>query len=307
MSDLILHHYPMSPYAEKMRVLLGCAGLPWQSALTREMPPRPVLASLAGGYRKIPVAQDGADVFCDSRVISAEIARRVGRPELCLEGAPAAAADFARDTDSRMFFACVMHGNSLTMMRKVWKSMTLADIGRFAGDRYRMGRDAKVPMIKPQEAGPMLREHASRIEAMLQHEFLFGSQPTIADFSAYHGLWFIRDLAERPLLAGHPRLNAWMDRVKAFGHGPHTQISGEQALAIARAAAPRTIDAADRTHPLIGKPVVVAPDDYAQVGTPGVLEAVTPARYIISRESAVTGRVHVHFSREGFELQSAKD
>jgi hypothetical protein len=95
-----------------------------------------------------------------------------------------------------------------------------------------------------------------------------------------------------------------MDRVKAFGHGPHTQISGEQALAIARSATPRSIDAADREHPLIGTPVVIAPDDYAQVGTPGILEAVTPARYIVSRESAATGRVHVHFPREGFELQS---
>jgi glutathione S-transferase len=305
-SDLILHHYPMSPYAEKMRALLGYSGLPWQSCVTREMPPRPVLEALAGGYRKIPVAQDGADVFCDTRIISAEIAARTGRPTLCLAGAPPVAADFARDTDTRMFFACVMHANSLAMMRKVWNSMTLADIGRFAKDRYLMGKEAKVPMIKPQEAGPMLRGHAARIESMLTQDFLFGTEPTIADFAAYHGLWFIRDLAERDLLAGYARLNAWMDRIKAFGHGAHTDISGYQALALANAATPRAIDPADRGHPLVGKLVIIAPDDYAAVGTSGILEACASDRYILSRESEATGRVHVHFPREGFEIQSAK-
>jgi hypothetical protein len=49
--------------------MLGYADLSWQSCITREMPPRPLLARLAGGYRKIPVAQIGADIFCDSRVL----------------------------------------------------------------------------------------------------------------------------------------------------------------------------------------------------------------------------------------------
>lgn len=31
MSDLILHHYPMSPFAEKVRLILGCKGLAWRS------------------------------------------------------------------------------------------------------------------------------------------------------------------------------------------------------------------------------------------------------------------------------------
>ncbi|MBG32222.1 MAG: glutathione S-transferase, partial [Alcanivorax sp.] len=62
MSDLILHHYALSPFSEKVRAMLGYAGLDWQSVTVREMPPRPMLAPLAGGYRKILVAQSGADV-----------------------------------------------------------------------------------------------------------------------------------------------------------------------------------------------------------------------------------------------------
>ena len=45
----------MSPYSEKIRAMFGYLGIQWQSALTTAMPPRPVLQSLAGGYRKIPV------------------------------------------------------------------------------------------------------------------------------------------------------------------------------------------------------------------------------------------------------------
>ena len=53
MNDLILHHYAMSPFSEKIRAMLGYAQVNWQSCITREMPPRPLLARLAGGYRKI--------------------------------------------------------------------------------------------------------------------------------------------------------------------------------------------------------------------------------------------------------------
>ena len=84
MQEFILYHYAMSPFSEKVRAMLGYAGLSWQSVIVREMPPRPMLSALAGGYRKVPVAQSGADVFCDSRAIADEIARLSGKPELSL-------------------------------------------------------------------------------------------------------------------------------------------------------------------------------------------------------------------------------
>lgn len=85
MNTLILHHYAMSPFSQKSRSMLGYAGLQWLSVITREMPPRPFLEHLTGGYRKIPVAQIGADIFCDTRTIATEIARLAGHPELALE------------------------------------------------------------------------------------------------------------------------------------------------------------------------------------------------------------------------------
>ena len=66
----ILHHYDRSPYAEKVRLMFGVTNSEWQSLLSPPWPPRPNVDPLAGGYRRIPVAQCGADIFCDSAVIA---------------------------------------------------------------------------------------------------------------------------------------------------------------------------------------------------------------------------------------------
>ena len=62
--EWVLHHYEASPYAEKIRLMFGYTGLRWHSVISPPMPPRPNLDPLTGGYRRIPVAQKGADLFC---------------------------------------------------------------------------------------------------------------------------------------------------------------------------------------------------------------------------------------------------
>ena len=55
MHELILHHYPNSPFAEKARLLLGFKQLSWHSVLIPPVMPKPDLTALTGGYRKTPV------------------------------------------------------------------------------------------------------------------------------------------------------------------------------------------------------------------------------------------------------------
>ena len=64
MHDLILHHYTMSPFAEKVRLMLGYKGLAWRSVHIPSVMPKPDVVALTGGYRKTPVLQVGADVYC---------------------------------------------------------------------------------------------------------------------------------------------------------------------------------------------------------------------------------------------------
>lgn len=298
MSDLILHHYPMSPFSEKIRVMLGYTGLDWQSVITREMPPRPQLAILAGGYRKIPVAQIGADIFCDTRTIAAEIAALSGKPRLALEKLTTQQQGFASEVDLEVFIACAIAASTRAMGRKFRQSLSVADMARFIWDRLNFG----LPVLSLRAARQRVRLHLESLERMLKQPFLFGKQPNHADFSTYHSLWFLRDLAESSLLDDYPQTLAWMDRMQAFGHGGRREISAQQALDIAREATPRAIAAVHRKDPQIGQQVRITPSDYGQIATSGKLVGATPTRWILAREVAEVGSIHLHFPRQGFTL-----
>ncbi|GFZ58663.1 hypothetical protein PSE10A_11740 [Pseudomonas amygdali pv. eriobotryae] len=49
MSELILHHYPTSLFAEKARLMLGFKGLTWRSVTIPSIMPKPDLTALTGG------------------------------------------------------------------------------------------------------------------------------------------------------------------------------------------------------------------------------------------------------------------
>ncbi|XOZ34458.1 glutathione S-transferase family protein [Halomonadaceae bacterium KBTZ08] len=304
MADLILHNYPMSPFSEKIRAMLGYTGLDWQSVTVREMAPRPKLEALTGGYRKIPVAQDGADIHCDTREIAREIAARAERPELALEHNSDAVQTFVREADLELFLACVIGASGPGMLAKLAKETSVTNALRFLWDRASIGRTAKVSAMSPKQARTRIEQHLERLEDMLERDFLFGEKPCVADFSAYHGLWYVRELAERAVIRDYPKVNGWMDRIQAFGHGTRRDLSEEGALEQARQAEPKEIDAPGE-DPLLGRMVSVAPDDYARDPVTGTLVAASEHKLILSRESGDLGRLHVHFPKAGFQLRQA--
>jgi len=301
MQDLILYHYSMSPFSEKMRAMLGFTGVPWQSVTVREMPPRKVLSILAGGYRKVPVAQIGADVFCDTRTISDEIARISGRPELSLAGQPQEIIDFVRRTDLEIFFACVMSASDKRLLKKLIRETSLWNTLLFLKDRIAMGKTSRVRAARGPKAKAVVLEHMANMEQMLTSDFLFGDQPCIADFSAYHGIWFVSELGEKPWINDYPKVKDWLARMKAFGHGNHQTIKDQQGLDIAKAASPRPLDAASEDD-LTGQPVSVAPDDYGRDPVMGTLVFADDQRIIVARSHKRIGEVHVHFPRQGFTV-----
>ncbi|AZT84757.1 glutathione S-transferase family protein [Marinobacter sp. NP-4(2019)] len=304
MQELVLYHYAMSPFSEKTRAMLGYADLDWQSVTVREMPPRPTLEAIAGGYRKIPVAQNGADIFCDSRSIAVEIARLSGRNELILEQQSADVQAFVREADLSLFLACVIAASDGRMLKKLIKETSLLNAFRFLKDRINMGRKARVKAVRGPEAKALVLDHMANMESMLEQDFLFGDSPCIADFSAYHGLWFVCDLAGKPWLRDYPRVRDWMTRMKAFGHGRPSDITEDQALDMARNSIPRDLDN-DSPHPLIGQTVVVAPDDYGREPVQGVLVFGDDNAIILAREHPRTGVLHVHFPTQGFTMSPA--
>src|SRR6202011_5003319 len=82
MAEIILHHYDRSPFSEKVRLVFGLKGVAWRSVDIPRWMPKPELMPLTGGYRKTPVMQIGADIYCDTRCILREVERRFPQPAL---------------------------------------------------------------------------------------------------------------------------------------------------------------------------------------------------------------------------------
>src|SRR2546428_12966243 len=79
---LILHHYDASPVSEKIRKCFGMKRLKWRAVERPGMMPKPDLIPLTGGYRRIPVLQIGADVYCDTQLIVRVLERLHPTPTL---------------------------------------------------------------------------------------------------------------------------------------------------------------------------------------------------------------------------------
>ena len=79
---IILHHFPQSPFSEKIRLIFGLKKIAWTSVVITRIMPRPDLMPMTGGYRRTPVMQIGADIYCDTQCIMRELERRFPEPTL---------------------------------------------------------------------------------------------------------------------------------------------------------------------------------------------------------------------------------
>ena len=79
MSQVILHHYQLSPYSEKIRLALGLKGLNWRSVEIPVWTPRPMLIPMTAGYRRTPILQIGAEFYCDTLLIL-DVIEKLGLP-----------------------------------------------------------------------------------------------------------------------------------------------------------------------------------------------------------------------------------
>ena len=299
----IVHHYSMSPFSEKLRLMFGYAGVPWQSLPSPEMPPRPNVDPLSGGYRRIPIAQIGADIFCDSRLISAEIARESGKASLDPGNATDAEREYAARLEGDVFWAAVLSMGAGRSIKQLLRNVGLWKTLRFIKDRAGIGRAARVALPSARQAGDGFAEHLKELEQRLQADFLSGEAcPSHLDFAAYHTLWFQRVVGEVPISLTLPRVEAWYARMQAFGHGAVEEISRRQAFDAAVEAIPREIPASHTRDTLVGTAVTVTPSDYALEGVQGTLVGSSQDRWVVARQTGQFGLLHVHFPRLGFEL-----
>lgn len=305
MSEIILHHYPQSPVAEKVRVGLGLKGLSWRSVEIPRLPPKPELMPLTGGYRRTPVMQIGADIYCDSQCILREIDRRHPEPSFFPGGGYGMPWALSRWTDSIVF----------DLVIRVVMGASPGDLPpEFAADRGRLYFGPEWDLQKVQADLPhvlaQLRAQLGWIDARLAHGRAFIlSQPGLPDALIYYLVWFLRGRWEGgpALLSEFPALEAWEARVKAIGHGSPSDMQAGEALEIALACTPETEEAADPRDPqklAPGMTVRITPDsDGGDPEVSGSVRMVTRDTIAILRDDARVGSVCVHFPRAGYKVR----
>nr|WP_288357269.1 glutathione S-transferase family protein [uncultured Pseudomonas sp.] len=310
MSDLILHHYPTSPFAEKARLLMGFKKLAWRSVQIPPVMPKPDLTALTGGYRKTPVLQIGADIYCDTALIARRLETHQPQPTLLPGKLAFAIAAFAQWADSVVF----QHAVSLVFQPE---SMALRFakappefVQTFIADRSKLFSGGQATRMPAEQAKHQWPTFMGRLQAQLDAsggEFLFG-EASLADIAMAHPLWFLRATpVTSPLVDDYPAVAAWLDRVLAFGHGKPEDLSSEAAVEVARAATPAALPEeafADPNGFKAGQRVAISAVDYGVEAVEGELLFAGAEELILRREDDRAGVVHVHFPRLGFRIEA---
>jgi glutathione S-transferase len=310
MQDLVLHHYWGSPYAEKIRLLLGYKSLRWQSLEIAPVPPREGLSAVLGAFRRTPVLQLGADFFCDTRLIAHVIDRLRSDPPLDTGCNQALSTAICGWIEPRAF---VLTGPI--------RFQTAEDVaGVFDGAVHPAAFQAdRFPFMQPvlQQSRfaalrPSARDHLlaylQLIELTLSdgHEYIGGSQPTFADFSAYHLIWWLRHPpSHASLLRDFPHIDLWANRMMAIGHGQYSQVQTRQsneAVHAGQAASHWQSPWPARADERLGKLVTVIADDYGRDPVQGMLVDSSDRHITVRRSAGSLGTVHVHFPRLGYEI-----
>lgn len=310
MHDLILHHYPTSPFAEKARLLLGFKDLAWRSVQIPPVMPKPDLTALTGGYRKTPVLQIGADIYCDTALIARRLEAHQARPALLPDDRSFAIATFAQWADSVVF----QHAVSLVFQPESiavrFAKASPEFLQTFVADRSKLfsgGQATRMPAEQAKHQWPVLM---ARLQAQLQAgggEFLFG-EASLADIAMAHPLWFLRGTpVTSSLVDDYPAVASWLDRVLAIGHGNAEPMSSEDAVEVARQASPAALPDDTISDPngfVAGQAVAIAAVDYGVEAVEGELLFAGVEALILRREDPRAGIVHVHFPRLGFRLEA---
>jgi glutathione S-transferase len=304
---IILHHFEESPFSEKIRVVFGLKNLDWTSVLISRIMPRPDLMPLTGGYRRTPVMQIGADIYCDTQCIIRELERRFPEPTLFPKGYEGLGPASAMWSD-RSFFQSTVNLVFGALADQVPQDF-IADREKLRGAKFDVAAmTAAIPQMRDQ-----FRAHLQWIENQLVdgRRWMSGESAALCDINAYMNIWYVR--AHLPnadeILGEFDAARAWEKRMRAIGHGRRSELSTTAALDLAAAATPQTAELSDANDPNGRKPgdkVAVVPDDYGKVKVNGEIVALSSQHIAIRRHDPRAGEIVVHFPRAGFLVLPAQ-
>ena len=301
--ELILHHYDGSPFAEKARLMLGYKRLDWRSVKIPVIMPKPDLTALTGGYRRTPVLQIGADIYCDTALIARVLERLAPQPTLFPADAPTAPL-LAQWADFTLFWSVIPYTMQPAGMAQVFKGVPPEIIRAFGADRVPFTASLRRQTLS--DATAALESYLDLLERQLAdgRSYLFGDAPCIADFSVAHNGWYVRrggSVAQ--IIEQRPALNAWLDRMLAIGHGRSERMRSDEAIAIAADADPLPAQVQPGLGFEPGQPLTVTPMDYGLDPVAGLLAGLDRDTVVLARIDERAGTLHVHFPRRGYQIK----
>lgn len=300
MEPIILHHYDLSPFSEKIRRVLAYKDVAWRAVEQPIMAPKPDLTPLTGGYRRIPVMQIGADVYCDTALIVRRLDELVPAPAVippALAGAAAIIEDWA---DHRLF---------MQVVPPVIVELLPALPPEFLEDRSAMSKGFSREAMAAAAPGALEQTLHSLdyLDAALTNQpFLLGESFTVADAACFHPVWFLKN---SPKLFEHvrarPALAAWVQRIEDFGPGKVTAMSAAAALELAGECVPADLrgDSVNDAGFKVNDKVSIVADDYGLETTTGRVMRVRRNDVTVLRDDATLGEVAVHYPRAGYRIK----
>jgi glutathione S-transferase len=312
-ADLILHHFPVSPFSEKVRLILGFKGLAWKSVTVPMLMPKPDVVALTGGYRKTPFLQIGADVYCDTALIVEVLEGVKPTPSIFPGDNLGLAQVLAQWADNTLFWAAIRFNRGHKGAGKNIAGVQPELARALFADRTAMGFD--MDWVSPADASTPFQTYRQRVlEILADKPYLMGTSPCIADFAAVHSFWYLYARPSAAMGMAHldTKLQQWMKRMMDFGHGQREDIDAAQSIDIAARSQPlpvgqgflRLDNFVDDHGIALGSRVSIAAESFGTELTHGELIAATSQHYSLRRTDPRAGTVHVHFPRIGYVLKT---
>ena len=306
--EILFHNYPQSPVAEKVRVVFGIKNLTWRSIEIPRLPPKPMLTKLTGGYRRTPVMQIGADIFCDSQCIIRELERRFPTPTIMPTSEAGLMWCLSRWCDGGLFDLGVK-----IVLGSAGENLPAdfaEDRGRlYLGENWAEGlkqANSQLPHLAAQMRAPL-----SWLDSQLSdgRNFLLGNEAGAIDAQIYHVVWFIRGRwnSGPSFLSEFSHLERWEKNLKDLGHGTSEELSAQDAITIAKnneTAVEKQVAANEPQGLKVNDSVTIGPDvDGGEQAVEGKVRFADTETIAIDRVDDEVGNVCVHFPRAGYRIE----
>lgn len=262
---------------------------------------------MTGGYRKTPILQVGAEFYCDTLRILQAVEKLGTSGTLYPKSQEGLAKAFGWWIEKGSFFnaVCLAIGNMPGLPQELIEERR---------PLFRVDLDPKALRPKRPLYLQRVNAHLEWLAEVLAdgRKFILGKDPSAADLSAYHPIWFARQNGGNEvneLIAFASVIDPWYKRVASIGHGKFFEMTADQAIDAAKINEPNEPNQwsseGDDVGLRRGDWVSVTPDDY---GNPvyGNILVWTADEIVIRHEDRSVGRVNLHFPRVGFDVTRAE-